>query len=641
MGSGITRAISVAVIVVIIVAAVVGTAVYLSMIRTSTTNSSSSTTSSSSTSGGTSTSSSSSSSSGTLSIDDFIFEGYGASNSILYGSSAWPQWSEGSVYQTLVSLNLTAEQKSNQLQYLPDLATNWTISSDYATYTFTIRPGVTYSNGDPFNAYDVWTEFYMIYDLYGNSSTFWAGLSIFDFSGVNFGSTTLTNINASGLANPSSSLVSMMSNPTWPVYAPNADTIVYHLDSPFLFFMGTLVGWNGLIFDPIYVLHNGGPESASGINPYFNTHAIPGTGPYYASQIVSLDREVFQQNPNYWGRNLTAMQIAGNPMLDPGHYSSIHVYYKADDTSRYIDLTTGATQISAVEVSNFQLIQRNPNYGYMNLNYPAGIERMAMNTQVFPTNITDVRLAIVHAINYTDVISKSVFGFGDQVVGPETPNFGAYYNPANLPQYSYNLTLARQYLAKAGFPNGTNLPTITMAIDSASLSYEQPMAAVLQSDLSQIGIQVSIQIVLTSQYYQYFGPYSYELQNAQHIPMLTFDGAIPYSPDYMTPTDYWSYFITNMSLYGNYAVYDNPVVDQNVAFMFHSINETAVLQHLAVAQTQMYNDAPYAWLYVAKLPLASGTYAYNKHVIGGFYGDPNLEGVCTLPMLNTIYPAAG
>jgi len=650
--------VAVVIIVIIVVAAVAVEAVNLSN-HTTTSSSQSSQTSSQSTSLQSSSSSPSSSSSSstssssqssktpgnsTLVIDDFLFQGANGGNAgpnLLYGSADWPQWGEGSVYQSLITLNLTAEQNNNVIQFLPDLASNWTLSTDGMTYTFNLRHGVTFSNGDPFNSYDVWTQFYMEYFIYANSSTFWEGSAIFNMTGVKFGLATEALLNQSGLSSPSTQVLSMMSDQSWPVYAPNQYTIVYHMDSPFNFFLGTLPGWLGLIFDPQFVLQHGGTGPVGQNNPYFDTNSMVGTGPYVETQLQTSAYAIFQKNPNYWGENLTAAQIATNPILDPGHYNKILINYKPDDTTRYVDLTTNASQISAVFVSNFKLIELNPNYGFMTIKYPAEIERMAMNTQNYPTNITDVRLAIVHAINYTNVLNTAVFGFGLPMVGPETPNFGQYYDPGNVSQYSYNITLAKQYLVQAGFPGGKGLPTIPMSIDQAAISYEEPQAEIIQSDLSQIGINTNIVVTLTSQYYAYFGPYSYELQNAKNIPDITFDGSIPYAPDFMTPIDYWSFFVTNYTLFGNYAVYSNPIVNTNVAFMFSSDNTTAILQHLAVAEKQIALDAPYAWLYDAQLALAAGSYAYNKHVIGGFLADPNLEGVDTDPILNTIYPASG
>ncbi len=351
----ISRTIAVVVIIVIIIIAGVAVGAAELSSHSSTTSSSSSTQSTSSVSSSssqssssssvsqistTSSSSSSSASNGSLTIDDFLFQGANGGNvgpNLLWGSADWPNWGEGSVYQSLVMLNLTAEQNNNVLQFLPGLATNWTLSSDGMTYTFNLRQGVNFSNGDPFNAYDVWTQFYMEYFIYANSSTFWEGASIFNMTGVQFGLGTQALLNQSGLASPTSQVVAMMTNQSWPVYATSPYTIVFHMDSPFGFFLGTLPGWLGLIFDPMYVLEHGGTGPVGQNNPYFDTHAMPGTGPYIETTIQPSAYAIFVKNPNYWGANLSAAQISANPELDPGHYAKILVNDKPDDTTSYID----------------------------------------------------------------------------------------------------------------------------------------------------------------------------------------------------------------------------------------------------------------------------------------------------------------
>jgi peptide/nickel transport system substrate-binding protein len=40
-------------------------------------------------------------------------------------------------------------------QFVPGLATEWSVSDDRLTWTFTLREGVTFSNGSPFTAHDV------------------------------------------------------------------------------------------------------------------------------------------------------------------------------------------------------------------------------------------------------------------------------------------------------------------------------------------------------------------------------------------------------------------------------------------------------------------------------------------------------
>jgi len=531
---------------------------------------------------------------------------------------------------------VSAQQNLGQQTFLPDLALNWTVSPNGETYSFNLPSGVSFTDGNPFNAYAVWTDFYMLYYLGGNSSTFWGSLSIFNTSSVDFGPGTLAMINQSSMANPSPQLLAIMSNSSWPSYAPNATTIVFNMAYPFIFFLNTFSGFEGEIFDPVFVMQHGGPGASVAINSYFNSNPIPGTGPYQVSNVVTESSVTLVRNPNYWGKNLSPSQISANPMIDPGHYHTILVRNVPDDTTRYIDLSTNAAQLVALFTSNYQLASQNPQYGLGVLDYPAAMVQLSMNNQKFPTNITLVRQAIVHAINYTDVIATSGFGAGVPVMGPETVNYGAYYDPGNFTPYQYNVSLAEQDLAKAGFANGTGLPTLSLWGDQSVSSFMLPAAEIIQADLAAIGIQTSIQELANSAYYAPYGSYKTNLQDAAQIPSLLIGAA--FEPDYLAPTDYWTSFVTNASNWGNWEIYDNPIVDQAVTLLSHSNNQTAVLQQLKLAQQQIYNDAPVAWLFDAKLILTGGAYVYNKQYIGGFYSDPNLGGVTQPPVLNTIYP---
>ena len=103
---------------------------------------------------------------------------------------------------------------------------------------------------------------------------------------------------------------------------------------PFIFFLNTFSGFEGEILNPVYVMQNGGPVTTVAINNYFNSNPIPGYGPYVVSNVAMESYVTFVKNPNYWGKNLTASQIAANPMINPGHYQTILVKNVPDDTSR-------------------------------------------------------------------------------------------------------------------------------------------------------------------------------------------------------------------------------------------------------------------------------------------------------------------
>jgi ABC-type transport system substrate-binding protein len=71
------------------------------------------------------------------------------------------------------------------------------------------------------------------------------------------------------------------------------------------------------------------------------------------------------------------------------------------------------------------------------------VEGIGMNTLRYPTNVTAVRQAIVHAINYTDISNKAFFGDLVPWVGPEFPTVRQYYDLGNFRPYTSNETVSQ------------------------------------------------------------------------------------------------------------------------------------------------------------------------------------------------------
>ncbi len=398
----------------------------------------SSSSSSSTTSTTQSSSSSTSATHSTLAIDAWSWPQGGYDLNQLIGGSVgpWPNYLLYTVYQSLVLVNATANFDSGYVQYMPGLADNWTVSPDGTTYTFNLRQGVNFSDGNPFNAYQVWLEEYGFYYLSDNNSNFWENYDLFNFSNVQFGPATIALINQSGLINPSPQALAVMQNSSWPIYATGPYQIVFHLQSAFLWFPGTLLTFCGLMYDSQWLLDHGGFGTPTTLNSYFNQHPIPGTGPYVVTQVAENNYVEFTQNPNYWGDNLSAAQLAQQPYFDPGQAKNVIVYAKADDLSRYTDLKTGATQISDVETSDWNLVTTSPNLNYVQSpSWSALIYVMALNTQLYPTNITLVRQAIVHAINYTNLSQEGFSGAITPFMGPQYPAWKGQYDIGNFSPY--------------------------------------------------------------------------------------------------------------------------------------------------------------------------------------------------------------
>jgi ABC-type transport system substrate-binding protein len=539
------------------------------------------------------------------------------------------------VYQPLVFVNASANFNQGVVQYMPGLAANWTVSPDGTTYTFNLRQDIVFSTGHPFNAYSAWLEEYGFYYLSANSSYWWENYNFFDMSSVTFGPSTIALFNNGGVVNPSPAALKIMSNSSWPIYVNGPHQIVFRLRAPFIWFPGTLLTFCGLMFDSQWVLDNGGFGTPASINPYFNQHPIPGSGPYVITQVSEQSYVKFTQDPNYWANRLNSSPPSGQPYLDPGHVKNVIVYYKQDDVARYTDLSTGATQLSDIQQSDWSLVANNPQYAYVKSPaWSALIYVMSLNTQLYPTNITAVRQAIVHAINFTDLAQKAFLGQVTPFVGPEYPAWKDFYNLGGSSPYSYNVTLSQQLLASAHI---SNMPTFTLRTLSACESCTNE-AQVIQADLAQIGITVNIDVLLSSQYFSVYGNYATNLANAAQLGQISFvNGGSAWGPYGLTPADNWVSFMSNTSVWGNWAVYNNPIVQNCVNLYTNSADVSAIQSACRAAQTQANNDAPYYWMGVSNLWIPSGgSTVWNKNVIKGFLLDPTFGGQSSLAIFNTV-----
>ena len=576
----------------------------------------------------------------TLTIDDLFWPAGDLNQLTSLGGIPYSNWGMYTVYQSLVTLNGSLLYQSGEIQELPMLATDWSASPDGMTYTFNLRQHVAFSNGDPFNTYQVWGDFYGLYYLSGNSSSFLNGYPVFDFSKASFGPDTIALMTQSGLINPTSDLMSIMSDTSWPIYVTGPYQIVFHLKAPFRWLPDILVGFVGLIFDTQYVLQNGGFGTPTGINPNFNQHPMPGTGPYVVAAVAEGSNVKFTQNPTYWGSNLTPADIQANPYLDPGHAKNVIINAKEDDVVRYTDLSTGAVPIAGIQTQNWPLVVANPDkYGYVTFaNASEALVGMAMNTQRYPTNITAFRQAIVHAVNLTDISQRVFYGQLAPMVGPEYTAEKEWYDLGNLPPYQYNLTLAQQYLTQSGVDVSKLQPLEFRVV--AGCTFCISAAQIVQSDLGQIGIIVTVMVTPRSEYTPPLvaqgGSYTADLAIAQQVSQLSWFGSATWAPAAPIPADAWIAFVGYNSPNGNAAIYANPTVQKCVDAWTSTTDTTVITNLCTAAQKRVYDDAPYIYVGSPKLAYGAGSVVFNKAVVKSLLLDPCFTSYSEMPIFNTV-----
>ena len=508
------------------------------------------------------------------------------------------------------------------------------------SYTFNLRQNVTFSNGDPFNAYQVWGQMYGLYYLSDNSSSFLNAYNVFNFTNVQFGPATLALMAQSGLINPSPALLSIMTNSAWPIYAPSPYQIVFRTKAPFLWLPNILIGFVGLLFDTQYVLQNGGFGTPAQYNTAFNQKPIPGTGPYVVSAVEEGSYAKFTQNPTYWGTSLTPVEVQANPYLDPGHVKTVIINAKTDDVARYTDLSSGGAQIAGILTQNFPLVQANPDkYSYVVFpDVSMAFTAIALNTHRYPTNITAFRQAIVHAVNVTDISHRVFFDGLVPMVGPEYPSEKDWYDLGNLPPYQYNLTLAQQYLNQSGV-NVATLAPLEFRVE-AGCTFCISAAQVVQADLGQIGIPVTVEVTPPAEwelpYFAGSSSYASALPVANQVAQISWFGSATFAPGAPTPADAWVLFVNQYTPANNDAIYANPTVQQCVDAWTATGDVTQLTNLCTAAQKQVYNDAPYLWLGTLKLAYGGGSVVWDKTVVQSLLLDPLFTSYSEMPIFNTV-----
>lgn len=132
------------------------------------------------------------------------------------------------------------------------------------------------------------------------------------------------------------------------------------------------------------------------------------------------------------------------------------------------------------------------------------IEKENVHLQIAPTltywwlsfNMSDpilgknvnLRKAIAHAIDRDTYIKNFTNNIGQKANSIYPPGVPGYA-PSNTLPYEYNVEKAKEYLAKAGYPNGKGLPELIYDVRGTSVTNRQ-QAEYIKKELTKIGINV-------------------------------------------------------------------------------------------------------------------------------------------------------
>jgi peptide/nickel transport system substrate-binding protein len=328
----------------------------------------------------------------------------------------------------------------------PNVATQWTISSNDLTYTFNMQSGIHFHSGDLMNASDV--VFSMDREL---------------AIGQGFSSLWTPVLSPSG------------------VKALNATAVQFTLNEVYAPFLGSLslffVVDQNVVMQHLANVTAGNPMGDWGLG-WLTAHDA-GSGPYMlqsyspgGSPELSLTR--FTGYWKGWASNSTPFNTAN--------------YYYIDSDSTVLSLAeTGGLNWAGtfLAVPTYQSLQK-MGWTWDTFASPNTFS-LVMNTQcgcVF-SNL-DFRKAVSYAFNYTAI--ATILPGAVQSKGPVANSYE--YHESNVLQYSYNPTEAKAMLQASGINPSTT--TITLTYVTGNIP-EQEIAALFQTNMENVlGITVNI-----------------------------------------------------------------------------------------------------------------------------------------------------
>jgi len=329
-----------------------------------------------------------------------------------------------------------------QLRPTPDLAASWTAADDGLSYTFALRPGITWHDGAPFSARDVKFTFDQIIDPTSGSRL------RSDFAAV-AGTDILDSL-----------------------------TVRIRLKTPFAPFL-TLLGYNTGIL-PEHLLKGAPLTQATDFN---RRHPV-GTGPFKVEEVVPGASVSLVRNPRYYGA--------------PPHLDRIVFKIVSDVNAQVAQLRAGELDLITVEPATLASVHDVK--GVTLLQVPVVQHYYVAFNVARPMFASPVvRRALGMAVDRNAIIKGVMRGYADAPRGTIPVVLRAFFDDSIAP-IPYAPDSARALLASVGWTAGTDgtlhnakgAPfAFSLLVDKGNPTREQTALAV-QQDLRKIGINVTL-----------------------------------------------------------------------------------------------------------------------------------------------------
>jgi len=426
------------------------------------------------------------------------------------------------IYETLLMVNPPDAEEA----FSPVLATDWSTSEDGLTWTFNLREGVTFHDGAPLTADAVVRSVNLAREI-GGAGFIWFPLDT--------------------------------------VEAVDDLTVQFNLSypAPLELIVGSTYG--------AWIISPNALDAYEADNSYFDAGVASGTGPYMLGEYTPDAEVILMANEAYWGG------------WNDNQFNIVQVSIVADDVTQEQLLLGGEVDLALrLPPTSYQSLIDNPDFEVFTeatlFNYVGFI-----NVLRPPLDNIAFRQALSYATPYQQIIDVAAEGLATQARGA-VPN-GVFPYSDDVPQYSYDVDMAKQLLEESGVDPSTVSLRITYAAENA---IEETMAPLLKDAWEQaLGIEVTIEAILFG---QQWAEAKDDPANAQDVFLLL------YWPTYSDAgaDNLWSMFRSSDAPFFNLSYWANEEFDGLIdeAGILSGTDSDAARDLYTQAQTLMVEEAP-------------------------------------------------
>jgi oligopeptide transport system substrate-binding protein len=356
-------------------------------------------------------------------------------------------------YQEFFSLYEPLVDAYSSTEITPLAAESWVLSDDGLTYTFTLREGLMWSDGQPVTAEDYRQSF--LRQLAPETAAY----TVQEFypikNGQAYNSGEITDPNEVGIS------------------APDDRTLIIELEEATPFYL-SYVGDSNYLPVRVDLIEEYG-------NQWMEAGNHVGNGPYMLVEWEHGQSMVFEKNPYYSGL-----------WKDNRYVDRIEYVIMADAWNQAVPaFEAGEVDMAIAPASELPRLMEDDEYSEMINPVPiAGAVILIMDTKNAPTDNVLVRQALSLSID-REILANNVLRGAYAPATSISPPQLASHNSDEAFGYQYNPELAQQLLAEAGYPGGEGFPEFEVtfwSVDRAQLIMQALQA--MWSDT--LGIDVTL-----------------------------------------------------------------------------------------------------------------------------------------------------